>query len=264
MVLERLISLKTAIKQPAWMFIIGGVVSVISLFVAYFVFQTSVGMFTSLLVTITLTPLTLSLFRYDEEKEEQEKDLDNMNFIQRLLFHKEVLVIYAAFFAGMIIVFSIIYLLLPDAMSQKMFAQQIDQIDVIRGKFLFIDTFMNIIKNNITVLILSFIFSFVFGAGAIFILSWNASVLATAIGMIAKPYGFIGLPLGISTYIIHGSLEILAYFIAAIAGGLVSTAIMRRHSEKFWIVIRDSFQLIAISAIILVLAGLIESLLYVA
>ena len=264
MVLERLISSKDAIKQPTWMFVIGGIVSVISLFVAYFVFQTSIGIFTSLLVTVTLTPLVLNLLRYDEEKEEQEKDLDKMNFIQRILFHKEILIAYTAFFAGMILVFSIIYLLLPEATSQKIFADQINEINTIRGKFLFTDTLFNIIKNNISVLILSFLFSFVFGAGAIFILSWNASVLSTAIGMIAKPYGVVGLPIGIGTYAIHGSLEILAYFIAAIAGGLVSAAIMRRQNGKFWIVLKDSLQLIAISAVILVIAGLIETLLYTA
>jgi uncharacterized membrane protein SpoIIM required for sporulation len=263
MVLERLVSLRTAIKQPVWMFLIGGIVSIVSLFIADFVFQTSIGTFTSLLITITLTPLSLNLFRYDEEKEEQEKNLDDMNFIQRILFHREILLVYVAFFAGMILVFSIIYLLLPDAISQKLFSDQINQINAIRGKFLFADTFVNIIKNNISVLLLSFLFSFVFGAGAIFILSWNASVLATAIGMIAKPYGVVGLPIGIGTYIFHGSLEILAYFIAAIAGGLISTAIIRRRSGKFWIVFKDSLQLIAISAVILVAAGLLESFLYV-
>ena len=36
--------------------------------------------------------------------------------------------------------------------------------------------------NNMGVLFLCIIFSFLYGAGAIFILTWNASVIAAAIG----------------------------------------------------------------------------------
>jgi uncharacterized membrane protein SpoIIM required for sporulation len=256
MVLERLVSLQTAIKQPAWMFVIGGVVSVISLFVAYFVFQNSIGLFTSLLVTIAMTPFMLNLIRYEETKEEQ--DLTEMNFIQR---HRVILKVYTAFFAGMILSLSLIYMFLPEATVEKIFSDQINQINAIRGKFLFTDTFTKIIINNIGVLSLSFLFSFLYGAGAVFILAWNASVLSTAIGMAAKSYGGIGaFPLAVLTFFPHGSLEILAYFIGGIAGGLVSTVITKRHTTKFWFILKDGLQLMAISGVILLIAALIETL----
>jgi uncharacterized membrane protein SpoIIM required for sporulation len=256
MVLEKLVSLRTAIKQPAWMFVIGGIVSVISLFVAYFVFQNSIGLFTSLLVTIAMTPFMLNLIRYEETKEEQ--DLTEMNFIQR---HRVILKVYTAFFAGMILSLSLIYMFLPEATVEKIFSDQINQINAIRGKFLFTDTFTKIIINNIGVLSLSFLFSFLYGAGAVFILAWNASVLSTAIGMAAKSYGGIGaFPLAVLTFFPHGSLEILAYFIGGIAGGLVSTVITKRHTTKFWFILKDGLQLMVISAIILLIAALIETL----
>jgi uncharacterized membrane protein SpoIIM required for sporulation len=154
---------------------------------------------------------------------------------------------------------------LPEATVEKIFSDQINQINAIRGKFLFADTFTKIIINNIGVLSLSFLFSFLYGAGAVFILAWNASVLSTAIGMAAKSYGGIqAFPLAILTYFPHGSLEILAYFIGGIAGGLVSTVITKRHSGKFWFIVKDGLQLMAISALILVIAALIESLAIVA
>jgi len=257
MVLEKLVSLRTAIKQPAWMFIIGGIVSVISLFVAYFVFQSSIGMFTSLLVTIAMTPFMLNLITYEETKEEEEK-LHEMNFIQR---HKVILKVYTAFFAGMILSLSLIYMFLPENVVNTIFADQTNQINAIRGKFLFGETFGKIIINNVGVLLLSFMFSFLYGAGAVFILAWNASVLSTAIGMAAKSYGGIGaFPLAVLTYFPHGSLEILAYFIGGIAGGLVSTVITRRKTGKFWFIVKDGLQLMTIAAIILVIAGLIETL----
>ena len=258
MVLERLISMRAAIKQPSWMFLIGGVVSVVSLFVAFFVFQTSIGMFTSLLITIAMTPLMLNLVRYDENREEQEKAGTGMNFIQR---HKTILKVYTAFFAGMILSLSLVYMFLPEATVEKIFSDQINQISAIRGSFLFSDTFTKIVFNNIGVLILAFFFSFLYGAGAIFILSWNASVLSTAIGIAAKSYGGIGaFPLAVLTFFPHGSLEILAYFIGGIAGGLASTVITKRKSGKFWLIMKDGLMLMVISVIILVIAGLIETI----
>ena len=258
MVLERLISLRTAIKQPSWMFVIGGTVSLISLFVSFFVFQTSVGMFTSLLVTIAMTPFMLNLTRYDEDREEHIANMENLNFLQR---HRDILTVYTTFFAGMIFSLTLVYLILPQSVVERIFSDQITQINAIRGSFIFSDTFEKIIFNNIGVLLLSFFFSFLYGAGAVFILSWNASVLATAIGIAAKSYGgFTGLPLAILTFFPHGSLEILAYFIGGIAGGLVSTVITRRHSGKFWLIIKDGLKLMVISIFILLIAGFIETL----
>ena len=57
----------------------------------------------------------------------------------------------------------------------------------------------------------------------------------------------LGLPLGMSLWAIP---EVLAYLVAAIAGGIVSVAVSRHHfkTERFWTTIFDSmlFMLIAI------------------
>ena len=96
MVLERLISLKTALKKPQWMFILGGIISVICLFISFVVFQTSSGLMMSLLVTIAVTPLMLRAVRYEEKKEEEEAALAaGTNILAR---HKDILRIYSAFF----------------------------------------------------------------------------------------------------------------------------------------------------------------------
>lgn len=259
MVLEKLVSLKTAIKNPLSMFIVGGLVSVVCLFVAFFVFQTSAGIFTSLLVTLAMTPFMINLIRYDEAREEMmSKDIEKSNIFFR---HRDILKVYAAFFGGMILSLSIIYLILPEHISGVLFKDQSDEINRIRGKFMSFDNFQKIIINNIGVLFLSFLFSFLFGAGAVFILAWNASVLSAAIGMTAKSIGgFKGLPLAMMSYFPHGSLEILAYFIGGIAGGLISAAITRKKSPRFAFIVKDSLMMMAISTVILILAGAIESI----
>jgi len=258
MVLERIISLKTAVRNPLAMFVVGGLVSVSCLVISFLVFNESVGMFTTFLITIAMTPFMVNLLRWEEAETEQEIARRKEKFLSR---HKDVLMIYTAFFVGMILSLSIVFIILPDAVVEQIFKDQITEIEIIRGDFLSLDMFQRIVLNNISVLLISFLFSFVFGAGAIFILSWNASVLAAAIGLAAKAIGGMhGLPFAALIFFPHGSLEILAYFIGAIAGGLVSAAVTRSRSKYFWHVVRNSLMLVAIAVVLLVVAGFVETL----
>ena len=258
MVLEKLVSVRTAVKEPGWMFLIGGIISVTCLTISFFIFETSVGLFTTFLVTFSMTPFMLNLVVRQEEIEEDEREIKKLNILQR---HKDILKVYAAFFAGMILSLSIIYLMLPEHTVEKLFEDQINEIKIIRGSFLFFDNFQKIILNNIGVLFLCFVLSFIFGAGAIFILAWNASVLSAAIGMAAKSIGGLkGLPLAVIIFFPHGVPEILAYFIGGIAGGIISAAIVRRKSPRFFFIVRDSFKLMGISVLLLVLAAFIEGI----
>ena len=110
MVLERLISMKIAIRQPIWLLIIGAILSVISLVVSFLIFKSSVGLFTTLFITIAMTPLMINLGRYDEQKEEEGKNVDKIFFLQR---HREILIAYSAFFIGITLSMSLTYLMLP-------------------------------------------------------------------------------------------------------------------------------------------------------
>jgi len=259
MVLEKLVSLKAAIKNPILVFMIGAIVSVVCLLVSFLVFENSVGLFFTFLVTIAMMPFMINLSRYEEARQEElitkRKDL---NLLQR---NRDILKVYTAFFCGMILSLSLIFIFLPEATVEKLFEDQINEINLIRGNIVFGDTFLRIITNNASVLTLSFLFSFLFGAGAIFILAWNASILSSAIGMATKTIGgWKGFPLAVMMFFPHGSLEILAYFIGGIAGSFVSVAITRRKSIGFWFIVKDSLNLMVISFLLLMLAGFIESI----
>lgn len=118
---------------------------------------------------------------------------------------------------------------------------------------------LRIFANNIYVLIFTIMFSLVFGAGAIFILVWNASVIAAAIGIFAKG-NLTNLPIGILRYMIHGIPEISAYFVGALAGGIVSVAVIRKdlRGEGTWKILQDSLLMIIIAIGILIVAALME------
>ena len=67
-------------------------------------------------------------------------------------------------------------------------------------------------------------------------------------------------PIGLMRYMIHGLPEIASYFIAALAGGIISVAIIKREvgTDSFWGTLQDSLNLIIFSVIILFIAAITE------
>ena len=108
-------------------------------------------------------------------------------------------------------------------------------------------------------MIFTLIFSLVFGAGAIFILAWNASVISASIGIFTK-YSLAEIPLGLFRYMVHGFPEIAAYFIAALAGGIFGIGIARHgiKDPRFLKVGLHALVLIGIAVLCLIIAGLME------
>ncbi|MCH8329617.1 MAG: stage II sporulation protein M, partial [Nanoarchaeota archaeon] len=119
--------------------------------------------------------------------------------------------------------------------------------------------FLAIISNNIYVMLFTLLFSLIFGAGAIFILAWNASVIAAAIGVFTN-YQITQIPLGLLRYMIHGFPEIAAYFITALAGGIFGVGILRNgiKSKMFVRLAENTAIMLFISIIILIFAAIIE------
>lgn len=258
LVLEKIVTIKQAVRHPLWMLVIGAVIAIISLFLSFMIFPESIGLFTTILTTFAMTPFMVNLLTREEIMTEVDaKKKIKQGFFQR---HLNILLVYTAFFGGVIIALSLVFIFLPEGTVNKIFADQIKEINLIRGSFLSSSTFMKISVNNIGVLVITVLFSFLFGSGAIFILSWNASVLSAAIGLTAKSVGGAGgIPLALVTYMPHGVFEIAAYFLAGIAGGILSAAIIRRKSVYFAAVAKDSFKVVVIAIALLIIGATIET-----
>jgi len=255
MVLDRLIESKEALKDPFKTFILGIFISVISLFITYTMFSQTLGLYTIIIITLAALPFMNRLLRYEEKQDES--IMETSTFFQR---YGDIILAYIAFFCGMTLAMSLSFVILPENVSERIFHEQITEINIIRGKFEFGNKFTAIFMNNFSVMMLSFLFSFLFGCGAIFILSWNASVLASAIGLIAKNLGGVkGLPSAVVMFLPHGTFEITAYLIGAIAGGLASAAITRRKSFKFLGIMQDCGKLLLISFLFLIVGAFIET-----
>lgn len=123
-------------------------------------------------------------------------------------------------------------------------------------------SFLAVISNNIIVSMMILIFSLLFGAGVIFIIAWNASIIASVIAFSAK-YSFANVPGWFGKFMIHGIPEIAGYFIVAMAGGITSIAVSsymrgKLSSDGIFRVMNRALWLVVIAIVILVIAALLE------
>jgi len=276
--LEMLINPKRVSKRNWEMLIIGLVYGSLSLLLVQWIFaQDPVLSKYSGILIVTFCVMFSMPYVYYTIKQEEEKDLKYTGFSRILKEHSRALLALMWLFMGFIIAFSFFYIVMPSSDNFRAqietycminrpanFNECIEQYGVRSGGratgFLTSkEKLIAIFTNNIYVLIFTLIFSLIFGAGAIFVLAWNASVIGAAVGIFSKA-GLSDLPLGVMRFMIHGFFEIGAYFTGALAGGIISIAIIKHDikSDKFWNVLQDSLNLIILAVILLFVAAIIE------
>jgi len=285
MVLESIINPKNAINKPLHIFVITFIFSIVAIMFSNHLFMNQSSILSIALITMIFIPFFQKLFELEENKEDlaAEKKLKG-NLFQR---HSEVIVAFSAFFLGIIVAMSYVYIFLPD--YQHVFSLQEETLHEIStsntGAFLNVfgkgttasatgnGKFWVFFLNNSEVMILMFILSILFGSGAIFILTWNASVIAVYLGLfikslIAQGLGattayVYGVPFGLGMIALHGIPEITAYFVAGLAGGILSVGLVREEfsSPEFKKILRDSLILIFAAEALIFIAAWIEALL---
>lgn len=273
--LETLFNPKKAERKGWELFFIGFFYAAVSLLMVNWLFAGNpiFSQHMSILI-ITFTVMFSLPFMYYSIKLEEERHIFTESEGAILKGHGKALMAFLWLFFGYLIAFSLFYILFPDFVGTN-FQAQIEQYCSINMPFKFKECVSNamttqalsvgggrildILTNNLYVMLFCLIFSLVFGAGAIFILAWNATVIAVAIGIFAKS-SVANMPAAIMRYMLHGLPEIAAYFTAAMAGGIISIGLIRHDVKdpRFWKVMADSLNLILISIAILVIAVLIE------
>lgn len=278
MVLESLIDSFKAVKKPSHLIIYGLLVSIIAIFLAYWVFPEFASIIYVFFIVMAVLPLMINII-----KSEEKKDVSDFHEVALLKEHAKALKAFMALFLGITLAVTIVYVLLPSNTINTIFSSQTNTINSINsrvvgeitGKVAGFGAFTKIFLNNVKVLIFCILFSFLYGAGAIFILTWNASVIGVAMGnyirsniaSIAVKEGlgqtanyFTVVGIGLFKYTIHGIPEILAYFVAALAGGIISIGVIRHDfkGRKFEQIILDSADLLLLSLAILLIAAILE------
>lgn len=274
MVLESLITPKGAERHPFTMFFFGMLYSSIAIFLGLWIFKDQASLVMVFLTVFACIPLMVRTIKFEEKK-----DIILKNEASMITEHEKAMKFFVFLFLGIVFGYSLWFLILPPNTVQALYSIQLSTINAINNKVTGEITsgslFFGILANNIKVMLFSMFFSFFYGAGGIFILTWNASVISAAIGSFVrnnigeyakeigffKVYGYMHIfSLGLLRYLTHGIFEILGYFIAGIAGGLISVAVLR-HSpfdENFNKVLKDAGWLLMLAILVLIFAGLIE------
>jgi len=290
MVLESLTNPVSAEKRPAQMLLLGMLYASIAIFLSLWIFYKYSSLIMVFLTVFASIPIVYNTIRLEEKKDEQETD----EFIL-LKEHTKALKVFMYLFLGFAIAYVLWFVFfaqitgalgfilpffdVPPDGHTVLFQTQTETFysinSQVTGMHSSISEFTRILLNNVKVLIFCIIFSFVYGIGAIFILAWNASVIGAAIGVYirsnletiiatsgtAKASAYIQIfTIGFLKYSLHGILEILAYFVGGLAGGIISIAVIKHSfgSKKFETVLWDASDLMVISIVILIVAGLIE------
>jgi uncharacterized membrane protein SpoIIM required for sporulation len=274
MVLESLVNPSKAEGRPWEMFFIGLVYASVAIFLSLWIFEEYSSLVMIFLTVTATVPFMYNIIAYEEAKDDA---IEKETIL--LKEHTRALKVFMFLFLGYLIAFSFWYVVLPTHVVEKMFSVQLKTIETINaditGKGIAAKFVMDIFSNNIKVLIFCILFAFIFGAGAIFILTWNASVIAAASGGfikhnisiitervgLAKISGYFSASsVGILRYALHGIPEILAYFMAGLAGGIISVAVIRHDfgSKKFRHILTDSVDLIVLAIVVLLIAALLE------
>lgn len=275
MVLESLTDPFRAERRPWETFFLGFAYATIALFLALWIFKDHASLVMVFLTVMAAIPFVFAAIKHEEEKDliiEQESVL--------LKEHGKALSYLVFLFLGMSCAYAFWYTILPINLTLNLFNVQIQTIDAINNRvsgayIMNFDIFTQIFFNNVKVLSFCILFAFLYGVGAIFILTWNASVVGTAMGnfirnnltIYANSVGFVKVAnyfqvvaLGMVRYMIHGIPEMAAYFVGGLAGGIISIAVIRHdyRTQKFERIVFDSSELITLAILILLVAALIE------
>jgi uncharacterized membrane protein SpoIIM required for sporulation len=275
--LEMLINPRRSEKRAWELFFVGFIYASLAVLLVHWIFSGDIVLvkYSGILV-VTFTVMFSMPYVYYTIKLAEEKGIEERDNLSLLKAHSKTIYALLWLFLGFIVAFSLMYIALGSTDNYKAqietyctinnpynYESCVQEYGVLTGKvtgnFSRGELFGGIFTNNLYVFIFTLIFSIIFGAGGIFILAWNASVISAAMVIFAKN-NIYSLPLGLARYMIHGVPEIAAYFIGTLAGGILGVSIIKKefNDEKFWNVAHDALLLIVSGIIILIIAGLIE------
>lgn len=289
MILDFMFNYKLINKKPYLLIFNGIIYSTLALVLSLIVFRSNASLVMVFFTVMACIPLV-----YNTIKHEEHEDIVLKSEVSKLREHAKALSKFMYLFLGFVVSFSIWYLVMPDELIGDAYETQLETISEINGGIDYYEehnvptdklngnllkvgfpVFLSILLNNTIVMLFCLTFSLVYGLGAIFILTWNASVIGAAIGSIVKAgleqvsthvgsHKFISMFAvilnGFLRFTLHGIPEIAAYFVAGLAGGIISVAVIKHdlRSQRFKKVLFDAMDLSFIAIGLVIFSAFIE------
>ncbi len=289
MVLEHLFSSKRIEQSPwliAWMafMFVAIAVSITAIWIYDPVHPDQSAKSGFFIITLVVMP-AIPFFHHEiiSQEKEQEKNCA-AGPMSMFTCYNRLIRFYGYFFLGTALGFAFCSTIMPENVSNVMFSVQKNEILMVNPLVplatlqatTFQGDFLGLFFHNLEVLFLMVVFSFVYSIGSIFLLVWNASIVGVFLEQYIRnsipaysSYGVLGFPTaflvgsfkGLMRLLPHGIFEISAFFVASIAGGVLSIAIERKMFRKSNLhrVFLDVCVLLAFSVVLLLVAAWIES-----
>lgn len=171
------------IERKAWFaFVLGVSYTVMGIGSALLLFPKEPGLAAVAFTSLLALPSLNKLLTLETEQAARERKFDLTDPFRN---HKDIFSVYIFLFVGVLLVFSIFSIILPNIATNEIFAEQINAIGI-SGSAIGGGGFKSIFSNNLVVFLFALIASFIYGSGAIFIIIWNASVWGVVFGVIAR------------------------------------------------------------------------------
>ncbi len=265
--LESILNFKEVDKSPyltfVWAFLITNIAIILSTQLFYKIEIGSISFNLSGIFAVMFTIIPSVYFFTTVIKREEKMEEDAIckhysgNFWSR---HQKDILLFLFFFLGVTVAFSVWAFFMDPGFFQVQLTEiqkvrsSVSGNAIMKGSF---DSFIGVTFNNLQVMLFAFIFSVLFGAGAVFILVWNASILGVYIGELSR--SVFEIPLVTMQFLPHGIPEVVGYLCAGLAGGLFSAAILRSHKSDVLVkIFIDSMIILLVGVGFILMAALIE------
>jgi len=267
MVLEHIVPAAWVEKKWFYAFALGIFYSIIGILLAKLLFPQDPALVSVAFIAILMLPELIKLFSLEERREMKQLSMRNL-----LRMNAPFIKMYLFLFLGILLVYSVASIALPSLESNVLLREQLEMRESssnVAGQAYFDSPFFfSILINNVSVMIAIFLLSFLTGDGAIFLITWNASVWGAIFGFTAKNAAAFtgGSPIGYFLIIMlivlpHVILEATAYILAAISGGVISKDVLRTvDNKRFHSVFFYNLWLFIIGIGVLCLGAFVETL----
>jgi uncharacterized membrane protein SpoIIM required for sporulation len=269
MVLEHIFDENWLEQKERYAFVLAVIYSIVGILIATILFPGDPALVAIATTSLLMLPTLYRIFTIEEREDQM---AEKFSFKKLWELDKDIVKIYIYIFLGILLVYSISTIILPDMQTNYLFKQQLEirfgkgfSGQAVSGGG---SLFFSLLQNNFFVMLACFIMALLTGDGAIFLITWNASVWGTIFGITAKYAGQFAdkNPIYFFTIIMlivfpHMIIEALSYIFASISGSIISKAILLEEfaSDQFFKVLSFNFWLFVCALGTLLLGALVEA-----
>ena len=251
MVLEKIVSIEKVESNLLYGIAFGAIIALVGIFIGANIFPSDPSMAALFFIVIGAVPFFRKMLFLEEAEIERESKA------QWIMSYKKIIRVFLAFYIGVALTYFILSLVNVPYIGapQILFEKQLQVFSGFSGHFINAQAFNLILFNNLKVVLLTVALSLLYGAGAVLVLTWNASTLGVFFASLGKES---------LAFVPHATLEFLGFFSAAVAKKILSAAIEKHEygTPTFTRVIKDVAFLFLLSIVLILAGALIESMLF--